>query len=566
MSFDSSRYFNRLTHLKNERSSFDSHWVELADAVSPRQIRSISTDRNKGDRRNKKIVQIRPTLALRTLSSGLMSGITSPSRPWFRVALSDRELMEVKSVKDWLDKAEKVLLQLYSESNFYQSIAMMYRDVGLFGTAAMTVFSDFEDGIIFEELPIGSYFLGQNSRRNIDTIYREFEMQVSQVVEKFGLREDGTIDWKNISISIKNLYENRNFDAWVPVLHVIEPNKDRDESKSDNQNLEWKELYLEKGNDTSGPLKVSGYHEFPVIVARWLTYGQDVYAVESPGMDALGDCKGLQIQEREKAKALAKMVSPPMQGPSALKNRPISTLPNGATLYDQNAGQGIKPIYQVDPRIQEVRVDQSEREGRINEAFYVDLFRAISSMDGVQPRNQMELSQRNQERLLELGPALQQLHRDVLDRLIDRTFNIAMRSGLIPEAPQEIQGIKLKIDYISVLAQAQQASETVAIERIASFIGEMSSVFPSVVDKFDSDQAVDEYAWMIGVPGKVIKSDEDVDKIRQERVKQQQEQQQQQQQLEQADIQRQGADTAKVLSETEVGAGQNALSRMIGDL
>ena len=67
----------------------------------------------------------------------------------------------------------------------------------------------------------------------------------------------------------------------------------------------------------------------------------------------------------------------------------------------------------------------------------------------------------------------------------------------------------------------------------------------SAVDKFDADQAIDEYSRAIGVPPRVVVSDEDVAAIRQAR----QEAQQQQQALEQAESLATTAKTAKEVAE-----------------
>lgn len=109
-----------------------------------------------------------------------------------------------------------------------------------------------------------------------------------------------------------------------------------------------------------------------------------------------------------------------------------------------------------------------------------------------------------------------------------------------------------------MMAQAQKAVGTGAIERLAGFVGNMAAVKPEVLDKFDADQTVDEYAEMLGVPPKIVVSDDIVQATREARA----EQQQQMQQMEQA---AQGAQAAKVLADADTG-GQNALTDVIGGL
>ena len=100
--------------LTNDRSSFEPHWRELSDFINPRGSRFLVTDVNRDDRRNTKIVDPTATLAARTLSSGMMSGITSPARPWFKLSLREHDAAEFGPVKLWLSIAEERLRQAFS--------------------------------------------------------------------------------------------------------------------------------------------------------------------------------------------------------------------------------------------------------------------------------------------------------------------------------------------------------------------------------------------------------------------------------------------------------------------
>ncbi|MEM7741141.1 MAG: portal protein, partial [Pseudomonadota bacterium] len=90
------------------------------------------------------------------------------------------------------------------------------------------------------------------------------------------------------------------------------------------------------------------------------------------------------------------------------------------------------------------------------------------------------------------------------------------------EIPQELEGQNLKIEYIGPLAQAQKSVGLQAVERVVNFTSSLAQVKPDVLDKVDLDQAVDEYALRVGVPSRVVRSDEDVARIRRERQEQQQ--------------------------------------------
>jgi hypothetical protein len=240
-------------------------------------------------------------------------------------------------------------------------------------------------------------------------------------------------------------------------------------------------------------------------------------------MTALGDIKQLQAQEKEKSKGIMKVMSPPLSGPPNIRNIPVSGLPGGLTIYDgDDQKQKLTPVYQIDPHLQELRIDIDAVERRINSAFFVDLFLAISNMEGIQPRNQLDIIQRNEERLVQLGPVLERLHGEFLNQLIDRVFEQATDANILPPPPDELSGIPLKIRFISTLAMAQRAVVTSDLERLSAYAGTLvANGWSEAIDKFDADQAIEEYGRAIGVPPKVVKSDDVVARIREQRAEEQ---------------------------------------------
>ena len=112
-----SEYQNIRAQLENERSTFLSHWRECANYILPRRSRFYTTDVNRGDRRNQNIIDSTATLAARTLQSGMMSGLTSPARPWFRLTTPDPGLAEFGAVKGWLDIVTRRMINVLLKSN-----------------------------------------------------------------------------------------------------------------------------------------------------------------------------------------------------------------------------------------------------------------------------------------------------------------------------------------------------------------------------------------------------------------------------------------------------------------
>lgn len=109
---------------------------------------------------------------------------------------------------------------------------------------------------------------------------------------------------------------------------------------------------------------------------------------------------------------------------------------------------------------------------------------------------------------------LEQLGQDLHSPLIDNTFLLMHQNGMLPPAPEEIQGMPLKVEYISIMAQAQKLLGVGGMERYAGFIGNLAKIDPNVVHKANFDQLADEYAEAVGISPKVNRSDDEVAKIR----------------------------------------------------
>jgi hypothetical protein len=552
-----SKFVRRWADIKNERSTYFGHWEELSEYILPRRGRFLASKRNDGSKKNGKIVDSTATMAIRTLSAGMMSGITSPARPWFRLATPDPTLMEVAEVKQWLFQSEKRMREIFSRSNLYNSLQTVYEEMGVFGTAAMLVQEDHDDVIRCYPFTAGEYGLANSDRLNVDTFYREFQLTVSQTVQWFSK--------ENCSDEVNGMHKNGQLDKWVDIIHVIEPNHARETNKRDSKNMLYRSVYFEKGGRGDKLLGDSGYEEFPVMAPRWHVTGVDIYG-RSPAMDVLGDVKMLQIEQKRKAQGIDKMINPPMQAPSSLRGQAASVLPGGVTYVDSMQGTqgGFRPTYEVNPRLAELQQDIAETQNRIQHGFYSDLFQMLT-LSNRRQITAREIDERHEEKLLMLGPVLERLHSELLDPLIDRTFNIMIRNNLVPPAPEELNGVDLRVEYISVMAQAQRAIGTGAIERLAGFVGNLAAAKPEVLDKFDADQSVDEYAEMLGVPPKIVVSDDDVLSLREQRAQAQQQQMQAAQMQQGADVINTGAQAAKVLSEADT-EGNNVLSNILGGM
>jgi len=554
----------RLMGLRVNRYSWWVHWRELGDYFLPRRYKWIITPNQmgRGSPINQHMLDSTPTLAARNLASGMMSGISSPTRPWFKMKIGRIDSTQTSPVSLWLAEVERLMMLVFQESNFYNSLAVAYFDLVIFGTAVILIYEDFENVIRCFNPCAGEYYVDCSDRMHADVLYREFTLTVDQTVQQFGI--------ENVSPAVAQLYSDggASLTRELVVAHAIEPNTDGRAFGIPEQ-FRFREVYWEWGGSASpqggssyspGLLRKRGFNEAPHIIPRWDLVSNDAYG-RSPAMDALPDNKQLQLEVRRKSQAIDKLVNPPLVADIQLKNQPVSLLPGGMTyvagILSGTQRPGVAPIYQVQPPVKEIMEDLNEVRQRIKDIFFNPLFQTASQFETRSNITAVEWDMRRSESLVMLGPVLERLQTELLAPAIERTFAIAARAGIMPLPPPEVGGQPIVLEYVSMLTQAQQAAQTAGVERIFALLGQLAGIDPAVMDNVDIDYGLDYMSARLGNPPRMIRSPEELAAIRQNRQAQQQAQQQ-------AAMAQQLAEGARTLGDTQVGGGQNALERMLG--
>lgn len=544
-SSDKSKIITRLGQLEAERATWWGQWQELTVFLLPFNGRFFVQDHNRGWRRTTNIFDNEATRANRVLAAGLMGGLTSPARPWFRLGVPDPDMMRYGPVKEWLSVVTRLMLDIFAKSNTYRSLHSQYEELGAFGTSAVLVGEDYRNVIHHFPITMGQFSLAQDWKGNICTMYRRFERTVVEVVKEFGL--------ENVSSATRSMYERGSLDKWITIIHAIEPREDRDPSQRDSRNMPWRSVYYEQASNTDKPLRESGFKRFQVLAPRWAVAGGDVYG-NSPGMEALGDIKQLQQEQLRKSQGIDYMTNPPLQAPNSLKNRDVERLPGGITYRDSGGvNDKIESMWDVPLDLSHLLADIQDVRGRIRSSFYTDMFLMLQNDSADTRKTATEVAELHEEKMLMLGPVLERLHNELLTPLIDITFEKMMAAGIVPPPPPELQGQDLNIELVSILAQAQRAIATNGVDRFVGALGQMARFKPDVLDKLDSDYWADSYSDMLGIDPELIVANDKVAIIRQQRAQQAQ----QQQQMEMAN---QAANTANQLGKTPTqGGSSNAL-------
>jgi hypothetical protein len=536
----------RWGQLKTERASWWGNWQELSMYFLPYNGRFFVQDRNKGYRKFNNILDNTGTRAVTVIGAGLMAGATSPARPWFRLSTGDEDRDKNYEVKCWLRKVERLLMRIFQKSNTYRMLHGSYENIAVFGTGGSIQVEDFQNVIHHYPLSVGEFAIAQDYRGNVCTIYRELEKTVGEVVKEFGK--------ENCSKTVLNLFDRGSLDAWVRIMHVIEPREDRDPRKRDAKNMAWTSTYYEPQGDQDKTLREGGFRRFSGIVPRWWGRDGDVYGI-SPGMVALGDTKQLQIEQLRKSQGIDFMTNPPLQVPGVLKDKDVDRLPGGITYTDLGPNSKIQSLFDVPINLQYLLEDIHDVRERINSAYFVDLFLMLANRTDT-TKTATEVAELHEEKLLMLGPVLERMHNELLEPLVNNTFVRCIEANLLPPLPKELQGIELNVEFISILAQAQKAIEMNGIDRFTMSLGTMAQFKPGVLDKLDELAWADKASDILGVDPELIVPNDKVVLIQKQR-QQDQAQAQQAAQLEQA------SKSVRNLGATPTGNNSNAFADLM---
>ncbi len=545
--------------LLEERAIFLDEWKEISDYIQLRRGRFLAND-NKQRQRSKKVLNEKGTFASRTCGAGMLAGVSSPSVPWLKLKTNDKDLNDFAGVKQWLDIAERLLYDVFASSNYYHVKQNAYRDMADFGQSPVLIDEDYDNVINCYCSPPGEYTLAVDKYGSVDTMYREMSMTVMQMMTKY-------YDRGNIPREVRAMYDQGNYRHKYRVVVVDQPNYRRIKGAPGPLGAAFvKVSYCLDAADVDGNaiLDVRPVFENPISSPRWEVQPGDIYG-DGPGSLVLPTVKSLQVLERRKGQMVDKMASPPTQAPGEMQKSKaiIGHAPGSVSYYPSTAigggggGRPIVPLYEIQgQQLQAVMMEMQVLEGRVDVGYFVDLFMATLNSD----RRQItatEIAERHEEKLIALGPVLERTHYEGLNLDVKRAFGILQRHKVLPPPPPEMKDRALEVEYTSLLAVAQKAVSAGPIERFAGFLGNLAAGSPDVLDKWDMDKTVDEYADAVGIPAAMVRSNDEVAEIRSQRA-------QQVQGAQAMEMASSAADTAAVLSKADTGRNDNLLADLLG--
>jgi hypothetical protein len=508
-----------IADLKATRIPYEPLWREVDQYVAPGMLRLQLSDANRGTRDDSLIINSSADKAFETFQNGMISNVTNPSQPWIEIATDDQDLSDYGPVAVFCEDVAREMLTITEDAGVYEDLKGVYGYGGKFANGCMWMEENYERVIHTQPMAVGQWWIGNDEFGDPNVFYRELRMTVRQVVEKFLDRRKP--DWDKVSVQVKELWDKGMYGKPVDVAHLITPNDEYDERYVEASGKRFWSCYFEIGGERSDRdrakyLRESGYDEFPALHFKWDVFGDDIYGMNAPGITTLPDNKELQHWALKGATALDNIVDPAMMGPPGFKKKGGFFPGSFHAMQDSDLQRGgVRPVRETPPQVLEAKNHELAIEKRLQDGWHMGVFRYLDPTNA-SARTATEIAARQQQNMLELVGTMNRLNRGVLNPYTERLFNYMIRQGRIgPNGipiPPELEGQKLKIRYVSQMAQAMRSINVTSIDRLLETAIRIANEGknPQVWNKLNVYECMDASARSLGVPARVMRSDEEV--------------------------------------------------------
>ena len=266
----------------------------------------------------------------------------------------------------------------------------------------------------------------------------------------------------------------------------------------------------------------------------------------SPAMQALPDVKMLNKMSEVTIRSAEKQVDPPLMLPDDGFMLPIRTVPGGLNFYRSGTRDRLEPLQTGSNNPLGLQMEDQRRQA-IRSAFYVDQL-----VMGAGPQmTATEVVARTEEKMRLLGPVLGRLQAELLQPLINRSYNILLRQEQLPPPPQVIAGQDIEIEYVSPLAKAQRQTDVQSTMQMLQVVQPVAQIDPTIIDHLDGDGLIKHLLKSLSIPASVIRSEDEIQARRNKKQEEQQQQGQMQEQMQQAEIAKNSAPMVEAFNQMD---------------
>ena len=508
---------------KSDQNVHEVEWEEHARYVQPSKV-GFFEQRYPGEQKTEWLWDSTAIHARINASHYLSSVITPATGYWLGIKFRDKELADSDKPNEWLEESIKITRAEISRSNFYAQAGEFYDDILTFGTSPFQI----EE----RRLPgLGGLFVGPhyeaawlrdvvclaNPWGELDTTIRCYERTALQWYSQFG---------DEIGEQVSRLARTEP-KTKVKVYHASYP-RDPDEIDRDalagghaaSSRQPYASVWVNEKDVKI--FREGGSYAPSRVVPRWSTSTGTNYG-SSPTHTAMPDIKTLNEAKRLGLIAWEKGIDPTL-----LVNESMQLTNLNRAAGSVNVVRDIDGIRKLDDLTDTDKsmIEVMELRSSIKEIFFSDLINepaeVKSGTTAYEVAKRMERAQRI------LGEAVGRIREEFVRPVVEQTFHMLLRNNKFPPIPEELDSADLDVVYNTPL---QTAQELQGIENIQMFLVEGQNLAAiqspedpgsaEVLDLIDFDEILSEQAKRRGIPATVLRSEDEINDVRDARRQQQ---------------------------------------------
>lgn len=518
----------RWSRVKSDRMEFESKWQKIQDNIFP-NFRDYNVGSSyQTQAATDKIKNFTASVAgkISAVVSQINASICDPTVKWLNIKFGINELNSLRPAADWLQMCENALYATFANpnSNFYPSTYSFHSDWYTIGSACREIILRKDTNQIkFNCVSMQDIYIELDGYGEINTIFRRFMLsarqaydlwadKISKEQQRLVLTEEagGTSQkWEYVEVTTKNPLKGK-IEIPLPdyIAIVIDP-----------RTHEIVDLILHKH-----PAYIIS--RFEVVPGE--TYGRSLPWIAMPNIiiDNKLTKRGVQMVDYATLPPLLVQDATSVVMSQISPNSLVQGLdPNGRpTIQPMQMGQNL-------PNLVEFQ--------KMNSAVIDDILLVHEIFPEGMPTQEMSATEVNARKLQysnRVRPIITRLEHDDLAPTIIKTLSLLEIIGGIPPFPYDELGIQpeqlpdpiamLRVSFSGQLARIQQMNEVYVNEKLLSNTIQAAQVDQTVLDRINMDEIVAMCAQAYGVSSRIVKTDEEVQQIREARAQQQQQQQQ----------------------------------------
>lgn len=511
--------------VSSSHGNLDARWEDIARYFRPQSL-GYNTERTEGSELEEAVYDSLPIDQADRMARNLFAWILNPAIRWFTFEWDDDELKENSEAKTWLEDSVKKLEKKLKDSNWSMKALQAIFDLVTPGTAMMQVdekpsLYDEDDGefrgLLFKTHHMSVSFGAEGADDFVHNTVVVYKFTSLQAAELYG--ED------NLPQKVKDDLAKGKCTEKFKFIHAIvrrrlERPPENDVLLPANKRPYWS-LHFEQ--ESGQVVKDDGFYELTRTMPRYSTTNDSVYGY-SPAMKALPDARVLNEAQQKDLDAWDKALEPPVKvDPDKLKTGEIHQEARGVTEVDDMDAIGEMP---GKPDYQAHILNTEDKRASIRRIFLSDEL-DIPDRERVGQMTAFEIQKRVERILRSAGSVVTSIHTELLQPMLFASFMMLLRRDVFDDVPKSVaeKGGEdvLKVTFLGPLAKAQRAEDSEVIRAAVSDLVNLASTLPDPIERaelmdiVDLDEAVRLSYTSMGVPQKIIRSEDEVKRRREDR-------------------------------------------------